>query len=178
MTNWGEWFRYQLKASGDGFIWAFQQIDLSLHHLLPPAPHYMGKWSPARLVWHVTEYERCLALPSMQQWLSGSMPTEDAWSDIDATWLTVQECTSDELTSTFYAVHQEQMQLLDQFAAENWSIPYQTLWGLKPLAWVVTKTYQHRLEHADTLLRMSLRWRDAEEDIAKKAQQKEADEKE
>ena len=27
MTDWVAWFRYQLQASADGFVWAFSQIS-------------------------------------------------------------------------------------------------------------------------------------------------------
>jgi hypothetical protein len=172
MTECAKWFRYQLKATGDGFLWAFEQIEPVLHRQLPPAPHYMGTWSPRRLLWHVTEYERCLAVPSMRQWLNGSIPGEDAWLDDDATWSTVQDRTSGELTENFRAVHHAHMLLVDQLADIDWAALHETIWGSKSLAWVVTKTYQHRLEHGDTLLRMSLRWRDAEENIAQKAAQR------
>jgi hypothetical protein len=32
-------------------------------------------------VWHVTEYERCLVVPTLRQWLGGEPPPEDAWRD-------------------------------------------------------------------------------------------------
>lgn len=171
MQNWVEWFRSQLKSSGEGFAWAFQQIEPELHFELPPVPNYMGTWSPARLVWHVTEYERCLVLPSMRQWLGGEMPSGDnIWPDDDATWASAQNRSADALVAAFHAVRQEQIKLLDPLENVDWTAPRQTLWGLKPLSMVVTKTYQHTFEHGDTLLRMSLWWREAEADIARDAQ--------
>jgi hypothetical protein len=91
MTDWVSWFSYQLKASADGFEWAFAQISPAVHDQLPPDPEYMGIWPPARHVWHVTEYERCLALPSMLQWLGSPLPPEDAWSDGDEAWAKVED---------------------------------------------------------------------------------------
>ena len=73
MTDWVPWFRYQLKASADGFEWAFSQIPSALHELLPPEPDYMGTWPPARHVWHVAEYERSVVIPTMGQWLGGAL---------------------------------------------------------------------------------------------------------
>jgi len=169
MTDWVAWFRYQLKASADGFEWAFSQIPPSLREILPPAPPYLGTWPPARLVWHVTEYERCLAIPSMVQWLGGSIPPESAWPDNDDTWAKVQTRGFDELTSTFRHVRQQQIELLDQLATADWSAPRETLWGLKPLSMVVTKTFQHTYEHGDTLLRMGLWWESILEKEARKS---------
>src|SRR5512144_2964170 len=112
MTNWTEWFRSQLKSSAEGFVWAFQQIEPSLHYAFAPDPGYMGTWPPARLVWHVTEYERCLALPSMRQWVGDSIPAGDAWIDNDDMWAAAQTQTADQLVAAFNAVRQEQIQLL------------------------------------------------------------------
>jgi hypothetical protein len=158
MTDWVPWFRYQLQASADGFVWAFAQIDASLYERLPPAPGYLGTWPPARHVWHVTEYERCLVVPSMRQWLGGDLASEDAWPDDDATWAAVRCREFDALADAFQAVRQEQIQLLDQLADVDWTAPRETLWGWKPLAMIVTKTFQHTYEHGDTLLRMGLWW--------------------
>jgi hypothetical protein len=167
MTNWIEWFRYQLKASSDGFSWAFQQLNPAFLPLLPPVRHYMGLWSPMRLVWHVTEYEQYVAIPYMNQWLGGSMPADSAWDDSDEAWSTAQNRTPEEFISDFQIIQQAQLQLLDRLAAIDWVEPRQTIWGQKSLAWVVTKTYQHRTEHTDTLLRMHLRWQDALDDMAR-----------
>ena len=158
MTDWAAWFRYQLQASADGFEWAFSQIPPSLREKLPPAPPYLGTWPPARHVWHVAEYERCLAIPSMCQWLGGSIPPYDAWQDDDEPWAKVQKRGFEDLTSAFRHVRQQQIELLDQLATSDWSAPRETLWGLKPLSMVVTKTFQHTYEHGDTLLRMGLWW--------------------
>jgi DinB superfamily len=162
MTDWVQWFREQLKASGDGFVWAFQQIEPVLHQSFPPKPGYLGTWSPARHVWHVTEYERCQVLPSMRQWLGGSLPAEDAWPDNDAAWSAVQNRTSDEFAAAYLDVRQQQIRLLDQLTSVDWTVPRETLWGMKPLSMVVTKTYQHTFEHGDTLLRMGIWWRSFE----------------
>ena len=169
MTNVVDWFRYQLKASADGFEWAFSQIPSSFYKKLPPDPAYLGTWQPARHVWHVTEYERCLALPSMQLWLNVPMSTEDDWPDDDNAWAKVQELGAQELLSEFRRVRQEQIDLLDQLTGMDWNAPRETLWGLKPLSMVVTKTFQHTYEHGDTLLRMGLWWEEILKEEAEKS---------
>lgn len=158
MTDWVSWFRYQLKASADGFEWALAQIPAHLHDQLPPDPGYLGTWSPVRHIWHVTEYERCLVIPSMLQWLDIPSPLEEEWPDDDETWATITERGQDAIISNFQRVRQQQIEFLDKLTTVDWTAPRETLWGQKPLSMVVTKTFQHTYEHADTLLRMGLWW--------------------
>ncbi len=163
MTDWTAWFRYQLKASADGFVWGVQQLKPDYYYELPPAPEYLGTWPPARHIWHVTEYERCLALPSMRQWLGAALPPDDGWPDDDPSWQAVQDRSIISLLDAFRAVRDQQICLLDQLGDVDWTAPRKTLWGHRPLAMIVTKTFQHSYEHGDTILRMGLWW----EDIAK-----------
>ncbi len=158
MTKIIEWFQYQLKASADGLEWAFSQIPAHFHEALPPDPEYLGIWSPARHVWHVTEYERCLAIPAMYDWAAAETPSDDDWPDDDEAWATVQERGFDALLTKFRDVRQQQIDLLDQMTTTDWNLSRETLWGHKPLSMVVAKTFQHTYEHADTLLRMGLWW--------------------
>ena len=160
MTDWNTWFHYQLTASADGFEWAFSQIPPALHDKLLPDQDYFGAWPPARHVWHVTEYERCLALPTMRQWLGGPLPPTDAWSDDDADWEKVQDRSLPSLVASFRSIRQQQINLLDQFKSVDWSLPLVSLWGPRPLSMIVTKTFQHTYEHGDTLLRIGLWLRD------------------
>lgn len=169
MTDWVPWFRYQLQASADGFVWAFSQIKPSFRENLPPMPGYLGTWPPARHIWHVTEYEKCLVIPSMKQWLGGSMPAGDSWPDDDDTWAKVQDRGLEALTSAFRHVRQQQAELLDQLINIDWLTSQETLWGHKPLSMIVTKTFQHTYEHGDTLLRMGLWWEEILESEARES---------
>jgi hypothetical protein len=168
-TDWVTWFRYQLKASADGFEWAVSQIPSAYHAQLPPDPGYLGTWSPARHIWHVTEYERCLVIPSMLEWITEPLTIELDWPDDDEAWVQVQERGAEVLLVKFLNVRQQQIDLLDRLASVDWNEPHETLWGMKPLSMVVTKTFQHTYEHGDTLLRMGLWWEETLEEEAKKA---------
>jgi len=169
MTDWIAWFRYQLKSSADGFEWALSQIPPHLIDQLPPDPKYLGTWSPARHLWHMTEYERCLAMASMLDWLDGAQQSDKNWPDDDEAWAKVQERGCDALTLNFRRIRYQQIELLDQLTTVDWNAPRETLWGTKPLSMVVTKTFQHTYEHGDTLLRMGLWWEVRLADEAEKA---------
>ena len=173
MTDWAAWFRQRLQTSGEDFMWAFSRIYPALHKSLPPNPRYLGLWAPARHVWHVTEYERCIALPIMRQWLGGSpLPDDDdVWPDSDELWLAVSDQPAEAYHRAFWDVRQQQIALLDSFSPASCDEKQDTGWGPKPLSMVVTKTYQHTFEHADTLLRMGLWWADMALEEAKHAAQ-------
>jgi hypothetical protein len=96
----------------------------------------------------------------MQQWIGVPMPDGNNWPDDDAAWATVHDQSLEVLLTRFQTIRQQQIDLLDALAAVNWQEPRATLWGQKPLAMVVTKTFQHTYEHGDTLLRMGLWWKD------------------
>ncbi len=169
MTDWVNWFRYQLKASEDGFAWAFEQLPIVWHYRLPPAPHYLGTWPPIRHVWHVMGYERDLVIPSMRQWLSEPMPKNEIWQDDDPAFALACQAGLDGVSTQFRAIRQQQIDLLDQLAHVDWDEPRTTLWGHKPLSMIVTKTYQHTFEHGDTLLRMGLWWQKIEDEQKSKS---------
>ena len=164
MTDWANWFRYQLQASGDGFDWAFEQLPLEWHYRLPPSPKYMGTWEPIRHVWHVLGYERDLVIPSMQQWLGGRLPAGDSWKDDDEAFALARQQGLESVVATFRQIRQQQIDMLDALSTTDWSAPRETLWGNKPLSMIVTKTFQHTFEHGDTLMRMGLWWQTLEDE--------------
>lgn len=162
-----DWFHNQLLTSAEGAVWAFSQIPIKRYGCCPPAPHYLGTWPPARHLWHLLHYERCLAIPSMHQWTDkANAPRDEDWADDDDTWAKAWATGLVDLPSQFLTIRQEQLQLLRVVPPDDWHSIRTTLWGKKPFTMVVTKTYQHTLEHCDTLLRMALWWDDAERDIA------------
>ena len=170
MTDYTAWFRSQLQSSAEGFAWAFEQLPKSYHFQLPPNASYMGTWPPIRHVWHVAEYERLLVIPSMQQWFGKPMPENDSWDDSDQNFAKIFDGSKEdglqgqELIKLFLDVRRQQIEIVDELTNIDWESERVTLWGNQPLKMVVTKTYQHTFEHADTLLRMALWWKEVSTD--------------
>jgi hypothetical protein len=67
-----EWFREQLKTSGDGFAWAVEQVPVERRTIVPPAP--LGEWTVVRHALHMLNYETAIALPIMRYWLGEPFP--------------------------------------------------------------------------------------------------------
>lgn len=160
MTERIPWFREQLRSGADVIAWAVSQIDPSLHHVQPPPElaDYMGAWPPARHVWHLALYERCIALPSMRQFIGGPPLSDDpcpGWDD----WSGASGRPIDSYVTELRAIRAEQIAFLDETVEADWTTPRATVWGQQSLAMIATKTLQHTLEHGDTLLRMALWWR-------------------
>jgi hypothetical protein len=157
MTDWAAWFTEQLQASAAGLVWGFSQIPARAQNEPPPDDRW-GTWSPARHIWHVIEYERCLAIPSMLQWLNDAPRPDLNWPDDDEAWANVRRRGFDEWTAEFQQIRRQQIDMLPHLAGADWMALRDTLWGPMPLAFVVTKTFQHTYEHGDALLRMALWW--------------------
>ena len=155
--NLSDWFRYQLQASGDGFIWAIEQLPEERRYLAPP--RYPDDWSAARHAFHLLFYEQRLALASMRQWLGGPRPSLDRLEEEDEESAYNKSQPLNTILEQFRAIRAEQIALLSQFDDQHWHEPRETaFWGTVPLQWVVTKTYQHTSEHIHDVLRMALFW--------------------
>ncbi|MBO0777961.1 MAG: DinB family protein [Ktedonobacteraceae bacterium] len=153
------WFDQQLRSCTDGFLWAVE--------LIPPERLYLpprqDRWPVARIIYHLLSYERAIALPTMRQWLGGprpiaGTPQEDAHKE-EQSWNNGQEHTVQKLIDDFKAVRAEQFALLPLFSLQQWDEERDVIWGSRPLKWVITKTYQHTLEHIDEVLRAYLWWK-------------------
>jgi len=154
-----QWFQQQLQTSADSFLWAVKQIPQERLYLAPRP----NRWPIARIVFHLTRYEQRLALPSMLQWLGGPQPVvgtqeednardEHDWND--GTGHEIQTLIAD-----FKEVRSQQLALFPRFTEQSWDEERGAIWGRVPLKWIVTKTYQHTLEHTDETLRAYLWWR-------------------
>ena len=152
--NLSDWFRYQLQASADGFIWAMEQVP-EARWMLPP-PRHPDDWPAARHAFHLRYYDQHLALASMRQWLVDSRPLLD---NEEEEWAAGLGSDTRSVLEQFRAVRAEQIALLAQFDDRLWHEPRETeFWGTVHLRWVVTKTYQHTSEHIHDVLRMALFW--------------------
>jgi hypothetical protein len=148
-----DWIPERLSSSATELAWAVHQIPPARHYRSPPRG--LGDWHAARHIFHMGYYEQTIALPSLRQWLGGALPiVED--EDEDRAWSGSERV--DELLDRFQAVRSEQIVLLAQLDPPDWGRACDCVWGQVTLAWVVTKTYQHTLEHTNNLLRMALFW--------------------
>lgn len=153
-----DWFRAQLEQTGELFVWALEQMPAERRAVPPPG---RDEWSAVWHAFHLTYYERELALPSMRQWLGGAMPN-DKKLDEDAAGAAGHEW--DGTIAAFRRGRAEQIALLERLDAAEWEIARETGWapvapeGGVTLRWVVTKTLQHTAEHTHDVLRMALFW--------------------
>lgn len=152
--NYTHWFQEHLQTSANGFVWGTEQVPEARRYVQPPKG--LGEWTVARHVFHLWYYEQTIALPSMQQWLGGTIPFLDD-KDEDVDWSHAQE-TVEGLLEKFKAVRAEQIALLPNFDDLVWNETREAVWGPVTLLWVVSKTYQHTAEHINDVMRIGLFW--------------------
>lgn len=152
--NFSDWFREQLHVGAEGFIWSAEQVPEGRRYVQPPRG--LGEWSVARHVFHMLYYEQTIALPSMHQWLGGTVPTVDD-SDEDVAWADNKE-NLETLLIQFRNVRAKQISLLPGFEDSIWNETRKAVWGPVTLLWVVSKTFQHTAEHTNDVMQMRLWW--------------------
>ena len=154
MSKYAVWFHEQLQNSAEGFVWGTGQVPEARWYA--PPPKGLGEWTVARHVFHLWYYEQTIALPSMRQWLGGTIPpVEDG--DEDIAWSKTVEGV-ESMLEKFKAVRAEQIALLPSFYDVAWDSVCDTVWGPISLLWVVSKTYQHTAEHINDVMRIGLFW--------------------
>ena len=154
MSKYSQWFQEQLQNSANGFVWGTEQVHEARRYTQPPKG--LGEWTVARHVFHLWYYEQTIALPSMQQWLGGTIPFLDD-TDEDLDWSKTEERVED-LLEKFRIVRAEQIALLPKFDDATWNVTREAVWGPVSLLWVVSKTYQHTAEHINDVMRIGLFW--------------------
>ena len=152
--NLSKWFRDQLTASAEGFLWSAQQVPAARRLVTPPEG--LGEWSVARHVFHLIFYERHYALPWMRVGLGEAKPSLAGLDEAGA-WDGCKDAF-DRLLTEFRQVRDEQIALLDRFDQAAWETTIRMDWGTFPISWYVTKTYQHTAEHTSDVLKMALFW--------------------
>lgn len=148
-----EWFREQLEATGEGFVWSAEQVPVERRDVTPP--RRLGEWTAARHVFHMAYYEKEIALPSMRQW-AGGPPLPEERLDEDVAW--GEGRTVEESLASFREVRAEEVALAAQLDEALWEETRETVWGAVTLLWVVSKTFQHTAEHINDVMRMALFW--------------------
>ena len=148
-----KWFDSQLRSTLDGFIWSVQQVSEERWYALPPTQ--LGEWSMAQHVFHMLHYEEKLALPSMQQWLGAPLAVREKVDE--AIW--DHPPPIQVMLDQFKRVRFAEINLLTNFDDMAWrSVQKTTFWGEVSLYWLVSKTYQHTLDHNQDILRLALFW--------------------
>jgi hypothetical protein len=147
------WFARQFQASLDGFCWAIEQMPIERRDVTP-GPRQA--WTAARHAFHLLQYERFVALPSMRQWLGAALPDDDAFLHEDEAW--TEGGPIETTLPQLRAVRAEQIALLPKFPEGAWRETREAVWGPVTLLWVATKTYQHTCEHTHGVLSMHLFW--------------------
>lgn len=154
-----QWFHRQVQTSTEGFLWAVELIPPE-RHFLAPRP---DRWSVARTIYHMAYYDRFIGLPALRQWgseplsmqsLAGSAEEDAAIEETN--WNNGEERELQVMIEDFKKLRAEQLAMIQQFFEPLWSEEREALWGPVTLKWVVTKTYQHTLEHTDEILRSYL----------------------
>ncbi|HLY32108.1 MAG TPA: hypothetical protein VKQ36_13850 [Ktedonobacterales bacterium] len=105
-------------------------------------------------------YEQRIALPTMRQRLGDPAPPahtqEDAAAVEEQEWAGGQSHPVVTMLDDLRAICARQLDVIAQLALSSWQEERPALWGSVTLEWVVTKTFQHTLEHTDELLRIAL----------------------
>jgi DinB superfamily len=152
MNNW-EWFGKQIDTSTESLVWGMGLIPEERRVVKPPTK--LGDWTANRQAFHILHYEREVALPAVRLWLGGRYPTFEGYDEGTA-WDEGHSWES--FLNELRRVRAEIISSLEQVPSEQWDDVKATPWGDKSLYWVVSKTYQHGIEHLSNMLRTAMLW--------------------
>ncbi|GHO83037.1 DinB family protein [Dictyobacter formicarum] len=166
--DYAQHFTHLLQNSSNDFIWATQQIPVDkLNSVSPLRP---DSWSVARNIFHLQFQEEKVVLPNMRLWLSDRTlytrqddaliahyaAFETLVRDEERAW--AQQPDLDVVLKHFQTQRTIQIALLQEIDPTVWEDKRATVWGEVTLRWVVTKTYQHSVEHINDVLKPALYW--------------------
>ncbi len=154
--NLADWFHQHLQTSAADLLWAVEQVPHARHVVSPPNIWGLGEWPVARHVFHLAYSEEQIALPSMRQWLGDQAPADVDAHDEAVAWGAGQDL--DRMLARFRSVRAAQLALVTKFDGSVWEETRDAVWGRVSLRWVVSRTYQHTLEHTNAILRIALFW--------------------
>ncbi|MBV9258350.1 MAG: hypothetical protein JO215_10055 [Ktedonobacteraceae bacterium] len=158
-------FASLLQSSTNALLWAVEQVPKD--RLYAVSARKPERWVVARHVLHIQYQEEQVVVPCMRRWLNHDpYQVEDTkrierYKDYQAlvhdeeiAWQQAPEI--DMRKEMFREGRKEQIALLTQFTPEEWEEKRETVWGEVTLRWVVTKTYQHTLDHSNDILKHAL----------------------
>ena len=156
-----QWFTEQLHVGRNAFVWSAKQIPEDRRDTQPPAPEELGEWSAQRHIHHMWNYEHNVAIPSMRLWLAEALTPEKYKEHLTA-YVSEEgnenNYSYETILDLFTKGRDEQINMLAQFDDTHWEETQKAVWGEPTLHWVVSKTFQHTMEHGNTLMRLILFW--------------------
>ena len=161
-------FASLLQASTEALLWAVQQVPEDRLYTVPAKRP--ESWPVARHVLHLHYHEEQVVLPCMRRWLNDEHAAPYRTQDMSRIerYKDYQTLAHDEeivwkrapdialFQAQFRSGRKEQIGLLTQFSPTAWEETRETVWGQVTLRWVITKTYQHTLEHSNDILKHAL----------------------
>jgi DinB family protein len=157
MTH-SQWFCEQLTNSMTGFGWAVECLAPEHWYSSPPRPNWLGQWSLARHVFHMQYQERYVVQVGIKDLLHLSPFTEERPKEEDA-WQQEQRSVQ-ELLQQFQTFRCQTSELISHLIEDEWEKPREKAYWNDPLTlqWIITKAWQHTLEHTHEVLRLHLFW--------------------
>ena len=151
------WFANQLRTTAEGLVWGVRQMPSERLYASPPAPDKLGEWSAARHLFHVCYYERGVALPYLRYWLGGPYPTAEGYDEA-RDWGDGSGHDIEELLAQLQALRVEQISLLPPDDSPIWHEARDTVWGHWTLYRVISKSYQHSVQHMSDIQKIAMLW--------------------
>jgi hypothetical protein len=126
---------------------------------------YFGEWPALRHLYHLVFYEETYAIPTIRYWIGGSHPTVDLifpQSELEeAEWRNqiITTIVIEPLLERLHNLREAQLEIIQAIKEEDWQVEkVQTGLGSVSAEFVVAKTIQHSLEHANELMKNTLSW--------------------
>jgi hypothetical protein len=163
--------------------WAISNVPSDRLFEIPPHsrhPHadkgfktYFGDWPALRHLYHLVFYEEAYSIPTMQYWTGGPHPTVDMIfpkSELEEVGWEKQVISAiavEPLLEGLHHLREVQLEIIQAIKEEDWQTEKAiTSLGSVSAEFVVTKTIQHNLEHANEIMKnvqyweRALAWRD------------------
>ncbi len=122
---------------------------------------FFGEWSALRVLFHLIYYEETFALPSINHWIGGPIPSFPKSSqEEEREW---DECERNlKLINRFLNNRKKQIETINNIDVRDWDKNKLVYYGHGKVSahWMVAKTIQHTFSHGDMLLRKALYWDD------------------